>query len=479
MSATVTDAGPFEKLVEFELAESEIQAGKAQAARRLAKEIKIRGFRPGKAPLPIVESTVGSERLRSEAIDDVLPTKLGGVLEETGLSPAVTPQLENIEDLDDGIKVQVRVTMWPRLETIPEIHDRQIEVDAPAVTDEELEQQLDRIREQFAELEPVERPAETGDIVTIDIAATADGENVEEATASQLLYEIGHGGFIDGIDDQLVGSSAGSTVEFDGPLPAGFGDRAGDQVRFAVTVTAVQAKKLPELTDEWTTEMTEFDTVAELREGLASQMADVKKRSILTGFREKALEELIAQVDLDLPDGLLSAEMDELLHRFGHRLSEQGIEFEDYFRVTGISQEAFVSDLRLQADRSIRTQLLLEGIADQEGIEVTEDELMAVVRAVATDSEGSDPASLREALRGTPQEKSLTSDILRNKALEAIVASARPVDADGNAVDLTIEEPVAEIVEGEVVPGEVVEGEIVEGEDVDDVAADAGESEEE
>ncbi len=488
MPATVTDAGPFEKLVEFELTEAEIQAGKAKAARRLSKDLKIRGFRPGKAPLPIVEATVGSDRLRSEAIDDVLPEKLGSVLGETDLEPAVTPQLENIENLADGIKVQVRVTTWPELGSIPEIHDREIEVDTPEVTDEELAAQIDRIRDQFAELEPAGRPATSGDYVTLSISATAGAEPVEEAGAESLLYEVGHGGFIDGIDEQLEGAEEGSTVTFDGTLPPGFGELAGKEVTYTITVSAIQSKKLPELTDEWVSDITEFDTVEEMRARLTAQMAEMKKRSILTGFREQALELLVEQVDLDLPDALVSAEMDEILHRFGHRLQEQGIEFDDYFRVTGVSQEQFVDDLRRQADRSIRTRLLLEAVADQEGLEVTEEELMAVVHAVAADSR-STPEGLREALRGTPQEKALTSDILRNKALDAIVSGARPVDKDGHEVDLTIDESVFEvdgeavegqIVEGEVLEGQIFEGEIVEGEIVETIEeVAAGDAEEE
>lgn len=489
MSATVTDAGPFEKLVEFEVSEAEIQAGKANAARRLSKDMKIRGFRPGKAPLPIVEATVGSERLRSEAIDDVLPGRLGSVLEEIDLEPAVTPQLENIEDGTDGITVQVRVTTWPELNSIPEIHDRQVEVETPEVSDEDVSGQLDRIRDQFAALEAAGRPASAGDYVTLDISASQGGAPVEAAAAESLLYEVGHGGFIEGIDEHLDGAEEGATVTFEGALPPGFGELAGTEVTYSITVTAVQSKKLPDLTDEWVSDITEFDSVAELRESLVAQMGEMKKRSILTRFREQALEQLVAEIDLELPDSLVSAEMDEILHRFSHRLREQGIGFEDYFRVSGQSQESFVEDLRNQADRSLRTRLLLEAVADQEGIEVSEEELMAVVHVIAADSE-STPEALRSALEGSPQEKALTSDILRNKALDAIVSGARPVDKDGNEVDLTIDESVfevdgetvdGEILEGQVVEGQVVEGEIVEGEIVEtmETVAAAGDSEEE
>ena len=463
MSVNVTEAGPFEKLVSFTVSEAELEAAKSKAARRLSREVNIRGFRPGKAPRPIVEATVGRERLRSEAIDELLPEKVGSVLIEQEIAPAVNPQLERIEDTDDGVEVDVRVTLWPTLDEVPEIHDRTIEVGAAEVTEEELEDQLDRIRDQFAQLETADRPAEPGDFVSVDIRATHDGETVEEATADQLLYEIGSSGFIDGVDDVLEGASAGDVVTFEGTLPEGFGDRAGQAVTYTITVGDVREKRLPEITDEWAAEMTEFETAQELIDSLRGQLSGMKKQALSNQFRQKALDDLVEQVDIELPEQLVRGEMDELLHRFAHRLEEQNISLEDYFRVSGQSQDAFVEDLRAQAGHSIRTRLLLEAVADQEGIEVSDDELSAMVEAVASQAEN--PDEIRAAFGGGPQRQSLSGDILRNKALEAIVAGAVPVDEDGNPVDLVVEpEPLDEVVAGEIVEGDVVEGEVVEGE---------------
>lgn len=462
MSVTVTDAGPFEKIVGFTVTESELDAAKTKAARRLAHEVRIRGFRPGKAPRPIVEATVGAERLRSEAIDELLPEKVGAVLDDAELSPAVAPAVESIDDTDEGIAVEVRVTMWPTLEDVPEHHDRKIEVGTVAVTDEEMQEQIDRIRDQFAQLEPVERAAEEGDYVSLDIAAVHEGEQVPEATAEQLLYEVGSGGFIEGVDDAVTGLSAGESATFDGTLPTGFGDKAGLEVTYTVTVGDVRAKQLPELTDEWVSDMTEFETVDEFTSSLRDQLGDMKKQSLANRFREQALEELVDEIEMELPEALVRAEMDEILHRFAHRLEEQGIELDDYFRVTGASQETFVDDLRNQAVRSLHTRLLLEAVADREGLEVPEHELDALIEMVASQSE--DPSTVRTAFAGGARRQNLSGDILRNKALDAIVAGAVPVDEEGNEVDLTIEEPADDVVAGEVVEGEVVEGEIVEAE---------------
>lgn len=463
MSVNVTEAGPFEKLVSFTVSDAELEAAKSKAARRLSREVNIRGFRPGKAPRPIVEATVGQERLRSEAIDELLPEKVGSVLLEQEIAPAVNPQLERIEDTEEGVEVDVRVTLWPTLDEVPEIHDRTIDVGSVEVTDEELQEQLDRIRDQFAQLETVERSAGEGDFVSVDIRATHDGETVEEATADQLLYEIGSGGFIDGVDDVLAGASAGDVVSFDGTLPQGFGDRAGLDVTYTITVADVRAKQLPEITDEWAAEMTEFETAEELISSLRSQLGDMKKQALSNQFRQRALDELVDQVEIELPEALVRGEMDELLHRFAHRLEEQNISLEDYFQVSGQSQDAFVEDLRDQAHRSIRTRLLLEGVADQEGIEVSDEEMSTMVEAVASQTDNAD--EIRAAFAEGPRRQTLSGDILRNKALEAIVAGAVPVDEDGNPVDLVVEsEPQDQVVAGEIVEGEVVEGEVVEGE---------------
>lgn len=471
MSVTVTEAGPFEKFVSFVVEEAELEAAKTQAARRLAKEVRIPGFRPGKAPRPIVESTVGKDRVRSEAIDDLLPQKVGQILEEIGVELAVAPSLESLIDIPEGIKVEVKVTMWPTLDEAPEIHDRAIEVGSPQISEDELEAQINRLRDQFGSLDEVDRPVEDGDFVTLDISAAADGEPVSEASATDLVYEVGSELFLEGVDEVLVGVEKGTTFSFDAPLPDGFGENAGRQVTFQITVTNVRIRVRPELTDEWVDEVTEFDTIEEMRAEMREQLGQMKVKVLANRFRELAVGELVDAIDIDVPDAIVRSEMDDILHRFGHRLEQQGVEFADYLEVTGQSQEDFLADATAQAHRGVRTRLLLDAVVDQEGLEVTDDEIMAVVNAaLARETEATlDAATFREALRGSPEEKSITSDILRNKALEKILSGARPVDEDGNEVDLTITEPdpelfTGEVVEGEVVAGDVFEGEVVEGE---------------
>ncbi len=459
---TITETGPFERLVTFQLSDEEITAGKTATARKLARDLKLKGFRPGKAPLPVVEAAVGAERFRSEVIDDLVPPALSDILTEEEISPAVTPQLEGLNDVDGGVEVEVKVTLWPTIDP-PKYRERNVEVDSPIVTDEDLQTQVERILGQFATVEEVDRPAANGDFVSIDLKASVDGESLEDASAAELLYEVGSGMLIEGIDEHAVGAGAGSTFSFDGPLPEGFGDRAGQIVTYEVTVNEVKERVLPELTDAWVDENTEFDTVDALMAELSERLSEAKLNAVARQFSEKALATLVDQVEIEIPEALVRSEMDEHLHRFVHRLEDSEISLDDYFEMSGISQDQFLADLGLQAERSIRNRIVLEAVAKDAGVEVTADDVSAVLQRLAVQS--GDPVAYLRAVRQSGQELALAGDILRNRALDVILSAANPVDEDGNPVDLKVEVPEveAEIVEAEPV-GEDPSGEVVVGE---------------
>jgi len=463
MPTTVTEAGPFERVVNLHITNEEIDAGKAAAARRLSNDMKLKGFRPGKAPTPVVEAAVGRDRLRQETIDDLISPTLNRILSEEDIRPAVSPQLEALDDVDGGVEVSVRVTIWPEIET-PKYRDRNVEVDSPKVTDEDMEGQVRRMLEQFAVVEEVERPAGEGDFVSIDISANRDGEPVEEANASDLLYEVGSAMFIEGIDEHLTGTSAGDVVTFDGALPQGFGDLAGVEVTFQVVVQEVKERILPELTDDWVEENTEFEKADELRAELRERLSDAKMRAVYRQFGELAMKTLRDQLEVEIPEALIRAEMDNHLHRFVHRLEGNDLTLDDYFQASGVERSVFVDDLREQATTSLQNQLILEAVAEAEGIEITEEDMSNALQALAVQSE--DPAAFIRAFAESGQELALAGDILRNRAMDAILSGANPVDENGAPVDLEVivNEVEAEIVEAEPVEGEVV-AELVEEEE--------------
>ncbi|HIE22085.1 MAG TPA: trigger factor [Acidimicrobiia bacterium] len=431
-------------------------------ARRLSQEVKIKGFRPGKAPLPVVEATVGSETVRKEAIDEVLPRAVSEILESEELRPALNPELVSLEETEGKVEAEVRVALWPKVE-LPEYKGRKIEVTNPKVSDEELGVQIERMLEQFATVEEVDREARERDYVSIDIEATLDGEVVEGTVAADLLYEVGSGLLIEGMDSHLLGASAGDEFIFEAELPEGFGDRAGELATFTVKVNEVKERVLPDLTDEWVEENTEFETVEGLRAALKDQLEEAKLQAVSREFADKAVDTLREQVEVDIPEALIRAEMDNQLHRFVHRLEEYDLSLDDYFQSSGITEEAFVADLRSQAEISLRTRLVLEAVAGAEGIEVTAEDVIRLVQALAVQSEK--PEEFIEAFRESGQELVLAGDILRNRALDAVLAAATPVDEEGNPVELKPREVEAEIVDGGVSEAPVVAAEVVEEEE--------------
>ncbi len=419
----------------------DLRVAEDRAARELSREVKIKGFRPGHAPRRIVESVVGSKRLRDDAIDLLLPGMVSEALADSELVPAINPSVDAIEELDDGVEVTIRVTLWPELDTIPEYRDRQIEIATPKVDEEELRSQIDRMRDQFAELETVERPAAEGDYVVINVSATSGGIPVDEATAEDLLIGVGSGQFIQGIDPHVAGAKAGDIVSFDGPLPEGFGERAGETVTFKVLVKEVKEKRLPELSDEWVADVSEFDTADQLRDDLRRRVIEVKRAGAVAQLRNGILEQLIGEMDIEIPEGIIGAETDAILHRFAHDLERQGISLADYLRVTGQDQSVFVDDLKRQADRNVRTDILLNAVVEAEGLEVTDEEYGEVIEALAQQA-GEEPDVFRSSLG--ERENVVRGDILRRKALEELATAAVPIDENGNRIDLGIE-PVEEM----------------------------------
>lgn len=456
MTTTVTESGAFERLVRFQLSDEQINEAKKGAARKLSQEVKIHGFRPGKAPLPIVEATVGAEKVRQEAIEDLLNPVLQEVLTDEEIEPAINPELESMDDVDGGVEVEVKVTLWPSID-LPNYKGRNIEVTNPEVTEEDVEEQTTRMLEQFATVEEVDRPAGEGDFLSLDLEAVSDGEAIEDAKAEDILYEIGTGMLIEGVDEQLKGVAAGDEVIFTAPLPDGFGERAGEEVDFKITVHEVKERILPGMTDEWVDENTEFDTAEELMEMLRERLADAKLRSASEEYSEKALSTLRDQIDIEIPDGLIRAEMDRHLHDFLHRLEQAELELEDYFQASGTTQEQFLADLRDQAELSIRNRLVLDAVIEAEDLQVNEEDMSNALQSLASQAE--DPAEYMKTFQERGQGLALASDILRNRALEAILSNANPVDEDGNPLDLSLQvnEVEAEIVgddEDEVVAEE-------------------------
>jgi trigger factor len=433
--AKVIEVGPFERMLTVTIDPESFAAARKKAAATLSRDRKIKGFREGKAPLKIVESMVGAEALDREAVDEALPKALATAIADTDLRPVVYPRLMDVRYADGGAQADVVITLWPTVSKLPKYKGRKVTVELPVVTDADVDGQIDSMREQFAELDEVQREGFDGDHVLVDISTSSRDQQVAAGSTSDLLYEIGSGLLFDGMDDALRGVGAGGIVSFDTVLPEAMGPDGGKQAAVRLLVKKVHARRLPELTDEWVDDVTEFETVAAMRARLADDIQKIYDRNAWQRLSERAVADLTEDLKVELPDALATAEMESVFHRFAHRLETQGVTVEQYLQLTGQTSEAFSADLRSQAEANLRTRILLETIAEQEGIDVTPEELDREITALAAASEV-EVGEYRKALTEGGHESALTGDILRSKAVDRLLELVVPVGADGKAIEM-------------------------------------------
>lgn len=462
MHTEVNETGRFERTLTIQLEESELEDAKVKAARKLSKQMKIKGFRPGKAPRSIVERMVGKDEFRSEAIEVAIPDTVGSAIDESGLDPATVPSVTAVRERDEGgVEVDVLVTLWPVLDAIPDFDGSTVEIEPPVATEEEIKQQIDGLRNQFADLEDVERETQEGDFVTIDVSALADGVEVEAAAANDLLYEIGSHSFFPGLDEILVAANVGDLVEGEGTLPEGFVEGEAVDVRLRALVKEVKAKHLPELTDEFVSDSTEFETVEELRAAIEENILAYKVHTSRSIFHERAIAQVVEAVDLELPQAIVDAEAEARIRNLLVRLESDDIGFEDYLRIVGSDQAGFVEEIKAQSASALTTRIVLESIIAIEGITVDDADVREAIELIAEGSE-STADEVEKTLTSSGRIESLSGDILRRKALDRIVEAAVAVDAEGNTIDL------------EPVPVDDDD----DGDDNDDPAGDEGQDEE-
>ena len=460
MQTEVKESGRFERTLTVQLENDELTAATQKAAAKISRNMKIKGFRPGKAPLQVIERHVGADYLRSEAIDEAIQIVVPEAIEEAGLEPVTVPSVSAVrDDSENGtVEIDITVTLWPVLDALPDFGDIEVEVEDPTVTEEEITEQVDALREQFAELVEHEGELSDGDFALIDIAVEIEGETVDSAGAKDLMYEVGSESFIEGVDGLLVGASVGDTVTGEGTLPEGYSDRGGEDVTLIVTVKEAKKKSLPDLTDEMVDEATEFETADALVEAIEKNMRAYKVHTQRSVLQDKVLEYVVNEVDFELPDALLNAEVEARVRNLVARLDESELSIEDYLKITGQDEATFVSTTRAEADQSLSARVILESIAAVESWEVDDDEMVdRVVKLLEIDEE--EATNVLDGWKSDGQVDALTGDILRERALTSLVDFATAVDSDGNPVDLTpvVIEEEEEEKEGESEAGEVEE----------------------
>ena len=421
----------------IEVEEQEFERDIDAAFRKIAREVRVPGFRPGKAPRRILEARFGKETGRAEALRDALPTYYSQALRDNEVDAVAPPDIDITAGQESG-----PVSFDAVVEVRPQIHlagytGLRVVVPSPVVSDEDIDAQIDRLRGNFGELTPVERPARTGDFLTIDLHGSRGDEPVGGLTTDDFLYELGSGTVLPELDDRLHGAKVGDILAFDADLP---GD---DPINFRVLVKDIKEKVLPEVTDEWASEASEFDTVGELRADMAKRMGLIKRVQSTLALRSATLEALVELVDADPPQSLVDTEIQRNLHDLGHRLESQGSTIQDYLDATGQSGEQLVASFREGATSSVKADLALRAIAEGEGFDPTEADIDEEIARMATTYKLK-PADVRRSLDRADQMPAVRSDWKKSKAMEWLLEHVEIVDPDGNDIDRSLLEPEAE-----------------------------------
>jgi trigger factor len=429
----VEELGPTRVKLTIDVPFEELKPSLDKAYREVAKQIRVPGFRVGKVPPRIIDQRFGRGIVLEQAVNEAIPEFYGKALEEGDVRALGQPELE-VTKLDDGkeLSFTAEVDVRPKFE-VPDIEGMPVTVDNSEVTPDEVEEYLAGLRERFASLKGVNRPAQSGDYVSIDLAATVDGETVEDAQASGLSYEIGTGTLLDGLDEALEGVTAGDSKTFNAELPGG--EHEGEQAEVTVTVHSVKVKDMPDLDDEFAQSASEFDTVGELRAGTRTQLESMRKLQQGSQARERALEALLDKIDIPLPQKIVDEEAERRKSSIVEQLQQMGSNLDDYLESMDRSAEEFEADMERDAQRSVKTGFVLDQLALQEELSVDSQALSAYVTEQAYRMRV-EPDLLARQLAESGQLGSVAADVMRSKAMDIIARRAKVTDEAGNAVSL-------------------------------------------
>lgn len=417
----------------IEVEEQEFEKALDAAFRKISKEVRIPGFRPGKAPRRVLEARIGLEAARQEALRDGLPDFYVQALQEQDVDAIAAPQIDITGGQESGpVAFEAVVEVRPHL-VLPGYGGLQVTVPSPVATDADLDAQIDLLRGNFGQLTLVDRPVIDHDHVTIDLQGTLDGESIPQLNRSDFLYEVGSRSFIAELDEHLLGAKPGDQIEFEA-------DVAGTTAQVQVQVKEVKEKVLPEATDEWASEASEFDTLAELRSDLAQRLGAVKVSQANAAVRNGALASLVALVDTEPPEALVQTEVERSVNDISHRLEHDRLDLGRFLAITGQSQESFLESARAAAIESVKLDLALRAVAEAEDLDVGDDEVDEQIVRLAANFRVK-PAQLRREMLRVDQLASLRADLKKAKAVKWLVEHVEVVDEEGHPIDRSLLQP--------------------------------------
>ena len=422
MKSAVETLNPTRVKLSVEVPFEELRPSLDAAYRTIGSQIQVPGFRKGKVPARIIDQRVGRGAVLEEAVNEALPRFYSEAVEESKIRPLGQPEVEITEapDPTEGgdLKFSVEVDVRPEV-TVPDYSSLAVQVDDVQVDDADVEGELTALRQRFGTLVGVERPAAQGDFVSIDLSAEIDGEQIDAVTG--VSYEIGSGNMLDGLDDALVGMSAGETKNFSAPLAGG--EHEGQQADVTVTVQSVKERELPELDDEFAQLASEFDTLDELTADLRSKAEHAKRLQQGVQARDKVLDALLDATDIPVPPALVEAEV------HSHLENENRLDDDEH--------RAEVSE---SATKALRAQFLLDAVVEKEQVSVSQPELVEYL-VVSAQQYGMTPDQFAQAVDQAGQIQSMVAEVARRKALAVVLEQATVTDASGNPVDLAALRP--------------------------------------
>src|SRR4051794_18079409 len=414
--------------------------------KELGKQVRVPGFRPGKVPNRVLDQRIGRPVILEQVMQHAIPEVYSEVVRENQVRVLGQPDIE-VTRLDDNeaLAFTAEVDVAPQL-TLPALDDIAVSVDDVEVTDEEIDEQISVMRERFGMLTGVERPAEDGDFVSIDLEAKLDGEVLEDGSTTGMSYEVGTGQLMEGLDDAVRGLSADESKTFETALLSG--PNAGQMAEVTVTVRSVKTKDLPELDDEFASTASEFDTLAELREDVRTRLARTKTLSQGAAARDKIVEHLLEIVEVPVPENLVEREIEWRNRAFEQELQQAGMDWDAFLQMSGVeNREAYDADQRKTVDEAVRTQFILDAIADAREVTVDNEDLSAQIMAQAQRSRMS-PEQYAQQLQQGGNIAEFVADVRRTKTLAQLLEETTITDASGNVVDLealrprTVQAPV-------------------------------------
>ena len=437
MPSTVEKLGPSRAKLTVEIPWNDLKPHLDKAYRDIAAQVTLPGFRKGKVPPMVIDQRFGRGAVLQEAINAALPSAYQAAVSEAGIVPLGDPEVD-VTKLEDGETVEFTAELDVRPDfEVPDAAEVSVTVDALEDVDTEVERRIELLRGRFATTTEVERAAAEGDVVTINLIGTRDGETLPDATAEGITYQIGSGGMLDGLDEAVTGLSAGESATFSSTLVGG--DLEGEPADIEVTVTKVSEQELPEVDDEFAQLVSEFDSVDEMRADLTSSVAEMARLEQAAKGRDKVLEALVEQVELALPEKLLTSEIEARKEQINEQLSRAGLTLDRYLEQAdeeAKTAEEFWAELETSTERGLKAQLLLDKVADDSAVGIDQADLSELLVRKAAQA-GSTPEQEAQHMMEHNHAGAWMQEIRRNKALATIVAAATVTDTDGNPVDVT------------------------------------------